>query len=81
MLGDTVPFMQIELKTSSFVKWLGIETNPSTEALLKALVHAQENNETNLTNVFRLYSLINQTLFKAQPRAARMSISSSSTSR
>jgi hypothetical protein len=64
VLGETVPFMLIKLASQDFVTFLGVETNPSTEALLKALVHASAQGEGRKlqTTAVKLYQFIAQSV-------------------
>ena len=62
VLGETVPFMQIKLQSQKFIEFLNVETQVSTEALVKALVHAQEQGDTRLQNAVKLYQYIAQSL-------------------
>lgn len=62
VLGESVPFLQIKLGSANLVSFLGVETQVSAAAMLKALVHLQErSSRPSLQQVYRLYTLIAQT--------------------
>jgi hypothetical protein len=60
LLGDTVPYLTVELKNEKFVKELGINSEANVEAVLKYLNILTQQKCKDKTAFTKLYEFLNK---------------------